>query len=125
MRTSVTPSTPGHRTWSTSSPARSTRRARAAAWRYPCFRLAAGGAVGSLGVELTPGRSLATDPRLVPPGALAYLETPGAHRFAVSQDAGAAIVGAHVDLFLGAGAEAEERAGRTRERGYLYLLLPR
>src|SRR5881275_2878870 len=31
MRTSVTPSTPGHRTWSTSSPARSTRRARAAA----------------------------------------------------------------------------------------------
>jgi len=93
--------------------------------RYTFFRLAEGGAVGSLGVELTPGRSLATDPRLVPPGALAYLETPGAHRFAVSQDAGAAIVGAHVDLFLGAGAEAEERAGRTRERGYLYLLLPR
>ena len=93
--------------------------------RYTFFRLAEGGAVGSLGVELTPGRSLATDPRLVPPGALAYLETPGAHRFAVSQDAGAAIVGAHADLFLGAGAEAEECAGRTRERGDLYLLLPR
>jgi len=93
--------------------------------RYTFFQLAEGGAVGSLGVELTPGRSIATDPHLVPPGALAYLETPGAHRFAVSQDAGAAIVGAHADLFLGAGAEAEERAGRTRERGYLYLLLPR
>ncbi len=93
--------------------------------RYTFFQLAEGGAVGSLGVELTPGRSIATDPHLVPPGALAYLETPSAHRFAVSQDAGAAIVGAHADLFLGAGAEAEERAGRARERGALYLLLPR
>jgi membrane-bound lytic murein transglycosylase A len=93
--------------------------------RYTFFQLADGGAEGSLGVELTPGRSIATDPQLVPPGALAYLETPGFHRFVVSQDAGAAIVGARADLFLGAGAEAEERAGRTRERGHLYLLLPR
>jgi membrane-bound lytic murein transglycosylase len=43
----------------------------------------------------------------------------------VSQDAGAAVTGAHADLFLGSGPDAEERAGQTRERGRLYLVLPR
>ena len=93
--------------------------------RYTFFRFAAGGPVGSLGVELTPGRSVATDPRLVPPGTLAYLATPSVHRFVVSQDVGAAVQGAHADLFLGSGADAGERAGALREQGALYLLLPR
>jgi membrane-bound lytic murein transglycosylase A len=93
--------------------------------RYTFFQLAEGGAVGSLGVELTPERSVATDPRLVPPGALAYLVTPSLRRFVVSQDVGAAVKGAHADLFLGAGAEAGARAGTMREHGTLYLLLPR
>jgi len=39
--------------------------------RYTFFQLSEGGAVGSLGVELTPGRSVATDAHLVPPGAIA------------------------------------------------------
>lgn len=93
--------------------------------RYTFFRFGEGGPLGSLGVELTPGRSVATDPRLVPPGALAYLATPSFRRFVVSQDTGGAVVGAHADLFLGAGTEAETVAGRTRERGALYLLVPR
>jgi membrane-bound lytic murein transglycosylase A len=93
--------------------------------RYTFFRLADGGPIGTLGVELTPGRSVATDPRVVPPGAIGYLATPSVRRFVVSQDTGGAIIGAHADLFLGPGAEAEARAGRTRERGTLYLLLPR
>jgi len=93
--------------------------------RYTFFRLAAGGPIGSLGVELTPGRSVATDPRVVPPGALAYLATPSVRRLVVSQDAGAAVTGAHADLFLGRGADAEARAGAMRERGALYVLLPR
>jgi len=97
----------------------------AANQRYTFFRLAQGGPVGSLGVELTPGRSVATDPRLVPPGTLAYLRTPSVRRFVVSQDTGAAVRGAHADLFLGAGAQAEDLAGRLRERGTLYLLRPR
>ena len=92
--------------------------------RYTFFRMTEGGPVGSLGVELTPGRSVATDPRLVPPGAIGYLATPSARRFVVSQDTGGAVTGAHVDLFLGFGDEAGERAGRTRDRGVLYLLLP-
>ena len=93
--------------------------------RYTFFRLSEGGAVGSLGVELTPGRSVATDPRLVPPGTVAYLATPSVHRFVVSQDAGAAVQGAHADLFLGSGPAAGERAGALREHGTLYLLLAR
>jgi membrane-bound lytic murein transglycosylase A len=94
--------------------------------RYVFFRLSAeGGPRGSLGVELTPGRSVATDPRLVPMGALAYVVTPTARRFVVSQDTGAAIVGPHADLFLGAGEEAGEVAGRTRDTGTMYVLEPR
>ena len=93
--------------------------------RYTFFRLAEGGAVGSLGAELTPERSIATDPQLVPPGTLAYLSSASARRFVVSQDTGAAIRGAHADLFLGPGPDAEARAGRMRERGALYLLEPR
>ena len=90
--------------------------------RYTFFRLAGGEPVGSLGIALTPGRSIAADPRLVPPGTVAYLRTPSFTRFVVSQDSGAAIVGARADVFLGAGPEAEERAGQTSERGALYLL---
>ena len=78
--------------------------------------------MGSLGVALTPGRSIAADARLVPPGTLAYLRTPSFTRFVVSQDSGTAIVGARADVFLGAGPEAEERAGQTSERGTLYVL---
>jgi len=90
--------------------------------RYTFFRLASGEPVGSLGVVLTPGRSIATDARVVPPGTVAYLRTPSFTRFVVSQDSGAAIVGARADVFLGTGPEAEERAGQTSERGTLYLL---
>jgi membrane-bound lytic murein transglycosylase A len=93
--------------------------------RYVFFKLADGAVRGSLGVDLTPGRSVAADPALVPPGSLAYLVTPTYRRFVVVQDTGAAIRGAHVDLFLGAGAEAEAVARRTKERGRLYLLTPR
>jgi len=92
--------------------------------RYTFFRLTEGGPVGSLGVELTAGRSVATDPRLVPPGTIGYLVTPSVRRFVVSQDTGGAVNGAHADLFLGYGEEAGEIAGRTRDRGVLYLLLP-
>ena len=92
--------------------------------RYTFFRLTDGGPVGSLGVELTAGRSVATDPRLVPPGTIGYLVTPSVRRFVVSQDTGGAVNGAHADLFLGYGDEAGEVAGRTRDRGVLYLILP-
>jgi len=93
--------------------------------RFTFFRITNGGVTGSLGVELTPGRSIASDPTLVPPGTLAYLRTPTYARFVVSQDTGVAVNGAHADLFMGTGAAAEAVAGRTHERGRLYLFQPR
>lgn len=93
--------------------------------RYTFFRMGRGGVVGSLGVELVPGRSIAADPKLVQPGSLAYLVTGKARRFVIAQDTGAAITGARVDLFVGAGASAEAFAGEAREPGTLYILTPR
>lgn len=103
------------------------------------FRPLDGPPVGSLGVPVTPGRSVATDHRLFPPGALAYLETrrpvPGPDgrpawrplgRFVVNQDTGGAIRGAgRVDVFWGRGVEAELSAGLMKEPGRLAFLVPR
>lgn len=96
---------------------------------------AAGGPPGSFGVPLTPGRSIATDRRLVPAPVAAWVqgtmpagsagERPFA-RFVVSQDAGSAIRGpGRVDVFVGEGEEAAAIAGRMQSSGRLYLLLPR
>jgi membrane-bound lytic murein transglycosylase A len=90
------------------------------------------GPPGSLGVPLTPMRSVATDPGCVPPGALlfvdgSYPET-GAplRRVVVSQDRGAAIVGAvRADLFWGSGDEAGRLAGLARQPMRMWLLLPK
>lgn len=97
------------------------------------------GAVGSLGEELTAGRSIAVDLGCFPAGALAFLVTrqpvpagEGAggwirlKRFVMAQDTGSAIRGpGRVDLFWGAGPEAGRLAGRMREAGSLYFLLLR
>jgi membrane-bound lytic murein transglycosylase A len=90
--------------------------------RYVFFRPDDGPVVGSLGVPLTHGRSIALDPEHVAPGSVLYLETPSFRRFVVAQDTGAAIKGARADLFIGAGAEAGKVAGRLRERGRLWVL---
>jgi membrane-bound lytic murein transglycosylase A len=103
--------------------------------RYIFFRLIPDGPVGSLGVPLTSGRSLAVDPTIYPAGGLAFIHTkrpvmtPANHviwkdffRFVLLQDAGAAIKGpARADLFWGSAAEAE--AGLMAQRGELYLLV--
>ncbi len=92
----------------------------------------AAGPPGSLGVALTPLRSVATDPAFVPPGALLFVD--GSHpetgaplrRLVVSQDRGAAIVGAvRADLFWGSGDEAGRLAGLARQPMRLWLLLPK
>ncbi|HRO58541.1 MAG TPA: MltA domain-containing protein [Burkholderiaceae bacterium] len=90
------------------------------------------GPPGSLGVPLTPMRSVATDPAFVPPGALLYLETryPDDGRLLaramLSQDRGAAILGGvRADIFFGAGDEAERLAGLMQEPGRIWQLVPR
>jgi membrane-bound lytic murein transglycosylase A len=105
---------------------------------YVFFRFVERGPVGSIGVVLTPGRSIAADASAFPPGALAFIQTRKPDldskgdvafwkpfsRFVISQDAGSAIKGAgRVDLFCGSGTEAEMLAGSLKENGKLYFLL--
>ena len=100
--------------------------------RYVFFRLVSGeGPVGTAGVALTAGRSLAVDPEFVPLGVPLWLDTSEPdgtplRRLMVAQDSGAAIKGAvRGDVFWGAGEAAFDKAGRMNRRGSYYLLLPR
>ncbi len=81
--------------------------------------------VGSFGIPLTAGRSVAADPALLPPGSLLWLDMPSVQRFVVVQDTGVAITGHRLDLFAGAGSTAETFAGTLRDRGVVYVLEPR
>ncbi len=99
--------------------------------RYVFFReIAAGGPIGSAGVPLTAGRSLAIDPAFLPLGAPIYVDSRDAQgkplrRLTVAQDSGGAIKGPlRADLFWGAGDGAEAEAGAMQSPGRLYLLLP-
>jgi membrane-bound lytic murein transglycosylase A len=103
--------------------------------RYIFFALTPDGPRGSLGVPLTPGRSLAADPRLYPLGALAFIRTkrpvvgPNEQvswqefsRFVLLQDSGAAITGwGRADLFWGNGPNVE--VGYMAQEGDWYLLM--
>jgi membrane-bound lytic murein transglycosylase A len=105
---------------------------------YIFFRFVDKDPMGSLGVPVTEGRSIATDPDYFPEGALAFIrlrkpvfdaegnvkERVNFSRFVLSQDKGSAIKGpGRVDLFCGFGANAEATAGTLKEKGELYLLL--
>jgi membrane-bound lytic murein transglycosylase A len=100
--------------------------------RYVFFRfLNADGPVGAAGIPLTPGRSLAIDPRFVPLGVPLWLDSVDPdgrplRRLMVAQDSGAAIKGpVRGDVFWGAGEAAFDMAGRMKSPGRYYLLLPR
>jgi membrane-bound lytic murein transglycosylase A len=101
---------------------------------YVFFRVLDGeGPVGSLGVPLTPGRSLAVDRAFLPLGVAMWLDAqdpldPGrrVQRLVIAQDTGGAIRGVvRGDVFWGHGPEAAERAGRMRSSGRYWILLPR
>ncbi len=90
-----------------------------------------GGPVGALGVPLTAERSIAVDPRSVPLGAPVFLATtrPNSaqpmNRLVMAQDTGGAIKGAvRADFFWGFGKEAGEQAGRMKQSGRMWVLLP-
>ena len=90
-----------------------------------------GGPLGALGVPLTPGRSIAVDPRAIPLGAPVFLATTQPlserplERLVMAQDTGGAIKGAvRADFFWGLGAAAGAQAGRMRQRGEMWVLLP-
>lgn len=90
------------------------------------------GPKGALGVPLTGGRSIAVDPQTLPLGAPVYLATtrPGSNqvlqRLMLAQDTGGAIRGGvRADFFWGFGSEAGEQAGRMKQPGAMWVLLPR
>jgi membrane-bound lytic murein transglycosylase A len=91
------------------------------------------GPKGTLNVPLTPQRSVAIDRSQLPLGAPVYLNTtlPGddelpLQRLMLAQDTGGAIKGAiRLDLFFGFGSEAADLAGRMKQRGNIWVLLPK
>ena len=90
------------------------------------------GPKGALGVPLTPKRSVAIDAHILPLGAPIFLattmpesDTP-MQRLVMGQDTGGAIRGAvRADFFFGFGGDAQENAGRMKQKGMLWVLLPK
>ncbi len=105
---------------------------------YVFFRRLEKGALGNIGVPLTPGRSIALDSDLFPKGALGFVickkpvidntgqvkEWQEFSRFVLNQDTGGAIRGAgRADIFWGNGPYAEAAAGHLSHKGELYILI--
>ena len=95
------------------------------------------GPIGAQGVELTAGRSLAVDDSYFGYGVPLFLNTSfidptqgnkrrNLQRLMVAQDTGAAINGkVRGDFFWGTGESALQYAGRMKEKGRYFILLPR
>lgn len=105
---------------------------------YVFFRLVEDGPVGSLNAVVTGGRSVASDPKHHPRGALAFLisekprydssgQVAGWDRFSrwvLHQDTGGAIKGpGRIDLFCGTGDSAEAIAGPMKQPGEMYYFI--
>lgn len=90
-----------------------------------------GGPIGALGVPITPRRSIAIDEQSIPLGAPVFLATTWPNsskplsRLMMAQDKGSAIKGAvRADFFWGFGDDAAQLAGRMRQSGEMWVLLP-
>ncbi|TXH69927.1 MAG: hypothetical protein E6Q83_07420 [Thiothrix sp.] len=90
------------------------------------------GPVGSLGVPLTAGRSLAVDRKVIPLGSLMWIDStyPDTNqplqRLMFAQDTGGAIKGdLRGDFFFGTGQQAETWAGHMKQKTRFYILQPK
>ena len=89
------------------------------------------GPQGALGVPLVAERSIAVDPRQVPLGAPVFLATtqPASatplRQLMLAQDTGGAIRGVvRADFFWGFGDQAGSQAGKMKQQGQMWVLLP-
>jgi membrane-bound lytic murein transglycosylase A len=89
------------------------------------------GPQGAMGLALTPERSIAIDPRITPLGAPVWLSTTRPNsdtplqRLMLAQDTGGAIRGpVRADFYWGSGTEAGNLAGKMKQRGHMWVLLP-
>ncbi|MBI4348682.1 MAG: MltA domain-containing protein [Elusimicrobia bacterium] len=93
---------------------------------------------GTTEQPLTPGRSIAIDPKAIPLGAVAYMRVPmpqanrtgellgifPTSRFMMCQDTGGAILGpGRVDIYMGHGPQAKTSAVNQWHEGRLFVLL--
>lgn len=99
---------------------------------YIFFRVSKNGATGSLGSVLTAKRNLAVDKDFIPLGMPVFLNTKNPvtkqniNQLMVAADVGGAIKGEiRADFFWGPGNEAFEYAGRMKEKGKMYVLMPK
>ncbi|MBP9681868.1 MAG: MltA domain-containing protein [Bacteriovorax sp.] len=109
---------------------------------YVFFKKIESAGITYAGMEVSAGRTIATDKELFPKGALAFLEIDEPQfssltaqdvsswvrksRLVFDQDTGGAIKGGgRIDLYIGIGDEAAQKAGVMRDPGRLYYLVPR
>ena len=90
------------------------------------------GPPGALTVPLTPELSIAVDPKTTPLGSPVWLATTQPlsseplRKLVLAQDTGGAIRGpVRADFYWGSGPEAGDKAGRMRQQGQMWALLPR
>lgn len=102
--------------------------------RYVFFKTLSSkdGPIGSMGVPLVAQRSIAVDWKSIPQGAPVYLAStyPNTNsplqRLVFAQDTGVAIVGGvRADFYWGSGDAAAEKAGRMKQTGKMWVLLPK
>jgi membrane-bound lytic murein transglycosylase A len=99
---------------------------------YIFFRISKDGAAGSLGSVLTAKRNLAVDSDFIALGMPVFLNTKNPvtkqsiNQLMVAADVGGAIKGEiRADFFWGFGPEAFDYAGRMKEKGKMYILMPK
>lgn len=109
---------------------------------YVFFKPITSDALTYAGMEVSDGRTIATDIHLFPKGAMAFMDieepvfaTPTdeeplswvrSPRLVFDQDTGGAIRGTgRVDLYFGQGSIAAQKAGVMKQKGRLYYLVPR
>ena len=90
------------------------------------------GPIGSIGVPLTAGRSIAVDWQSIPRGAPVYISTTdpqttqALQRLVFAQDTGSAIIGGvRADYYWGSGDAAGDKAGKMKQVGRLWAILPK
>ncbi len=88
--------------------------------------------LGALGVPVTGGYSIAVDPRAIPLGAPVWLATSQPEstvpldRLVLAQDTGGAIRGnVRADVYFGLGNAAGDEAGKMKQQGQIWVLLPK
>ena len=84
-----------------------------------------GGPYGSENISLTPHASCATDHKVIPIGMNIIYNCKKSTAWCVAQDAGGAIVGAHIDVYKGEGDQAGVEANELNHQGSLFVALPK